>query len=139
MADVFSKKERSRIMSLIRAKNTKLETDFLKKLSAKLYPKGIRYRKHFAKLAGKPDVVFNGMKIAVFIDGDFWHGKDFTKRGRKYAPYWKKKIAGNMARDAKHTATLKKMGYKVLRFWGSDIKRKPEVAVRRIEQVIHQR
>lgn len=137
MTDVFSKEERSRIMSRIRAKNTKLETDFLKRLSAKLYPKGIRYRKHYSKLAGKPDVVFIKSKVAVFIDGEFWHGKDYKKLSRSYSPYWKNKIKNNMERDLKHKTKLKKMGYRVLRFWGNEVKKNPDTVVRKIEQVVH--
>lgn len=134
MTDVFSKNERSRIMSLIKAKNTKLETDFLKELSAKFYPRGIRYRKHYAKLAGKPDIVFVSQKLAIFIDSDFWHGRKFLRLKKRLPKrYWLAKITANIRRDKKVTANLRKSGWQVLRFWGSDLKKDCNKAIARIE------
>ena len=95
MTDVFSKNERSRIMSLIRSKNTKPELLFFKLLSSTLYPQGFRYRKHYNKLPGNPDIVFIKRKIAIFIDGDFWHGYKFkVQKQRLPETYWIDKIKG---------------------------------------------
>lgn len=135
MADVFSKKKRSEIMSKIRSKNTKLETSFCKLVSKKLYPQGYRYRRNYRKLPGCPDIVFLKHKIAVFIDGDFWHGYKFNgAKSRLPKKYWISKIAGNVARDKKMTKKLKKRGWQVLRIWEHEIKNKPEFAIGKIEK-----
>src|SRR3989337_3056602 len=102
MADVFTKEKRSEIMARIRSKNTALEASFTKKLSKVVYPAGYRYRKHDSKLAGKPDIVFPGPRVAVFIDGCFWHGCPVhgadVFRGPN-AEKWRDKLAANKARD----------------------------------------
>jgi DNA mismatch endonuclease (patch repair protein) len=137
MADVFTKKKRSEIMSRIRGKNTKLESDFLKKLSAVSHAKGYRYRKHYAKLPGKPDIAFPGRKIAVFIDGCFWHGcKKHSRVPLSNVPYWSEKIGRNRARDVKNTKILKKEGWTVLRFWEHDVKKQPETAIKKILKTV---
>lgn len=120
-------------MANIKAKNTTLEINFCKKLSAKIYPRGYRYRKHYKNCLGTPDIAFPREKLVIFLDGDFWHGKNYKAKSKKYAPYWKEKIGGNMRRDAKYNRKLKTAGFKVLRFWESDLKRSPEKAIRKIE------
>lgn len=137
--DVFSKKKRSEIMSKIRSKDTKLEKDFLKLISSALYPKGMRYRKHYAKLPGKPDVAFVNKKVAVFIDGDFWHGYKFTaQKQRLPKKYWIKKIENNIARDRKINRELKKAGWKVVRIWEHEIKKDAAKAVLKIEKALQE-
>ncbi|MDR6515851.1 very short patch repair endonuclease [Chryseobacterium camelliae] len=113
--------ERSKIMSKIRSKNTKPEILFRKGL----YSTGIRYRLNVAKLPGKPDLVIQKYKIAIFIDGDFWHGYKWEEkklRIKSNADYWLKKIEGNMQRDINNNSALEKNGYKVFRFWEHQIK-----------------
>lgn len=125
-------------MSRIRGKNTKLESDFLKELSAELYPKGYRYRKHYSKLAGRPDVVFVRHKIAVFIDSDFWHGRNFSSlKKRLPKKYWVSKISTNIDRDKKVATNLRKSGWTVLRFWGSDLKKNSRIAIKKIGKVLN--
>lgn len=137
MADVFLKSERSRIMSLIRSKNTRIEKDFCKLLSSALYKKGIRYRKHYKKLPGKPDIAFVGKKIAVFIDGDFWHGYKFKiQKQRLPRKYWVKKIENNISRDRQVDRELRRMDWQVLRVWEHEIKLKPERTIRKIAKMI---
>ena len=140
MTDIFSTSERSRIMGLIRSKNTKVEKDFLKLVSSALYPKGIRYRKHYAKLLGRPDIVFVSRKVAIFIDGDFWHGYKFkTQKQRLPKKYWVKKIENNIMRDRKVNRELKKSGWRVLRFWEHSIKTNAGEIVRVIERNLDDR
>lgn len=130
MADVFTKKKRSEIMSLIRAKNTGIE----KKAFAHLRKRKVYFRQHYAKAAGKPDISVPSKKIAVFIDGDFWHGYGFAKwRRRIPKEYWREKIASNIARDAKNRRALRRQGWKVMRVWGHEIARRPEKALAKIE------
>lgn len=124
-------------MSKIRSKDTKLEKDFLKLVSYVLYPRGMRYRKHYAKLLGKPDIVFVSKKVAVFIDGDFWHGYKFTaQKQRLPKKYWIKKIESNIARDRKINRELKKAGWTVVRVWEHEIKKDATKAVLKIEKAL---
>jgi DNA mismatch endonuclease Vsr len=133
MADVFTEKKRSEIMSRIRSKDTKLETDFFKLIRRTLYLKGLKYRKHYKKLSGKPDIAFVKKKVAVFIDGDFWHGYNFGKvKNRLPQKYWRGKIENNIKRDKRINRTLKKEGWIVIRIWGHEIKKRPAKALNRI-------
>lgn len=137
MADKFSKEKRSWIMSRIKSSNTKLETVFLKHLSSSLYPKGYRYRKHYSRLPGKPDIVFVKQKLAIFLDGDFWHGYNLKKLGKQVPKkYWRAKLERNIMRDKKNNAQLRRMGWRVLRFWEHQIKKDPQKAVIKIEKTL---
>ena len=130
--DIFSKKKRSEIMSKIRSKDTKVEVEFRKKLSAEIWPKGYRYRKHYKKVPGSPDIAFPKYKLAIFIDGGFWHGYGFDKRKKKLPKFWRDKIERNMARDKQNMKDLRKMGWKTLRFWEHDVKKNHKKIVTRI-------
>ena len=110
-----------------RKKDTKPEVA-LRKI---LWARGYRYRKTVTSLPGRPDIVFAGAKVAVFCDGDFWHGRDWRKRRRKLLrghnpDYWVAKIKRNMERDRGTTRVLEEAGWQVLRFWESDILSNPE-------------
>lgn len=137
MADVFTKKKRSEIMSRILSKDTKLERDFLKQLSLISHATGYRYRKHYTKLPGKPDVAFPSKKIAVFIDGCFWHGCSLHSRTPlSNSDYWKRKIAKNRARDRQVTKVCKKSGWQVIRLWEHAVKKRPAHAVEKIMKAL---
>ncbi|HEY0479355.1 MAG TPA: very short patch repair endonuclease [Kofleriaceae bacterium] len=95
-------------------------------LRRELWRLGLRYRLDARELPGRPDIVFAGARIAVFCDGDFWHGRDLEARlakleGGHNAPYWTAKIAGNVARDRRNEEQLAAAGWHVMRFWESDI------------------
>lgn len=115
-----------RIMSAIRSKDTKPEMA----LRRALWKRGMRYRVNDRKLPGKPDIVFSKAKIVVFCDGDYWHGHNWALRGyasleeelEQYGEYWQKKIRRNVERDALNNHLLSEAGWKVMRFWGSEIK-----------------
>lgn len=122
MPDMFSPKKRSEIMSRIRSKETEAERIAFKYLRQnKIY-----FQKHYARVAGKPDIALPRKKKAVFIDGDFWHGRDYERivASRPEGDYWPAKIAYNMERDAKNRAQLEADGWQLLAIWESDIKRK---------------
>ncbi len=122
-------------MSRIRSRNTKVEVGFFKLLSSALYPKGYRYRKHYSRLPGKPDVVFVGQKVAVFLDGDFWHGYNLKRLGKRVPKrYWLAKIERNILRDKKINSQLRKDGWIVLRFWEHKLKQNPKLAIQKIKQ-----
>src|ERR1039458_8764852 len=97
--DIFSKKKRSEIMSLIRSTNTKPEIAFRRLVSSTTYPLGYRYRLHYKGLPGKPDVVFVAKKVAFFVDGAFWHGYKLKQGQKLPRKYWLPKIKRNMQRD----------------------------------------
>lgn len=93
-----------------------------------LWALGLRYRVDVGDLPGRPDVVFRGARVAVFCDGDYWHGRDLAQRLRKLArghnaAYWVAKIQTNVARDRRHDTELARAGWTVQRFWESEIRR----------------
>ncbi len=119
MVDVLTKKQRSYNMSMIRGRNTKPEIS-LRKL---LFSKGIRgYR--LSGAPGKPDIIFPKYKIAIFIDGCFWHKcpRHFIEPATR-KEFWAKKIEGNVKRDIEINRILKEEGWTVLRFWEHEIEK----------------
>lgn len=133
--DIFNPEKRSEIMRKIGPKNSKAEVLFRKKLFAL----GLRYRLHAKELPGKPDIVFRPFKSIVFIDGDWWHGRNYKKEYSKYPEFWQKKIKGNIERDKKVTKELKSLGWKVFRFWQKDIEKEPDKYVNEVYVYIRQR
>jgi DNA mismatch endonuclease (patch repair protein) len=139
MADIFTKEKRSEIMSLIRSTNTKPELALRKLVSANVYPHGYRYKIHYKKLPGRPDIVFVGRKIAIFMDGTFWHGHTIAKiQTRPTDDFWRKKIENNMARDKRVNYRLKKLGWKIIRIWEHDLKKSPQKVLTRIMRALEQ-
>lgn len=125
-------------MSRIRAE-TKLESDFLKKLSPIVYPIGYRYKKHYGKLPGRPDIVFPKQRLAIFLDGSFWHGKDLKQlKEKRIDPFWIHKIEENRKRDQKQKSLLKKKDWTVLRFWEEEIKGNPDKVIAKIVSTLKQ-
>ena len=130
----------SRIMSCIHSKNTRPEI-LLGKL---LWRQGIRYRKHY-EIAGRPDFVVVSRRVAIFVDGDFWHGHNWKLRGFKnlkaelasYKKFWANKIRNNIKRDKNANKLLRKDGWRVLRFWESELKRRPDKIIKKI-LLVHQ-
>lgn len=106
-------------MSRVKGKDTSLE----KVVRAELHKRGLRFRKHLRSLPGKPDIVFPKSRVAVFIDGDFWHGYRFSLWIHKIPDFWKIKIGKNRKRDQKNFKKLRKAGWKVIRIWQHEIKR----------------
>ncbi len=122
-------------MSRIRAKNTGIE----KTVFSYLRKEKIYFQRHYDKIAGKPDIALPSKKLAVFINGDFWHGYRFFEwKERIPQEYWRSKIENNIARDQKNYRKLRRMGWKVLRIWGHDIRKKPEESCRKICEFLRQ-
>lgn len=120
-----------------RGASRKTDTRCEVKLRSALFRIGARFRKNVAALPGRPDIVFPRARLAVFCDGDFWHGKGWRTRRRRLAEganaaYWIAKIEANKARDRRHTAALRAAGWTVLRFWESRIHASPELVARDI-------
>ncbi|MCI2068488.1 MAG: very short patch repair endonuclease [Bacilli bacterium] len=115
-----SKEQISAEMALIRGKNTNPEL----KLRKALFSRGLRYRVNYGKILGHPDIAFPKEKIVIFVDGDFWHGRDWENRKKdikSHRSYWLKKIETNMKRDNEYTLKLQQEGYLVIRLWENDI------------------
>ena len=134
--DPFTVSERSAVMKKVKGKNTAPEVALRKVLWAK----GNRYRLHAGNLAGKPDIVFGKQKIAIFVDGEFWHGKKLSSgRLAEMKPYWRKKIARNMARDAANNKNLVESGWRVVRVGEKSIKRDVHGIASLLDQLIQDR
>lgn len=133
MTDVLTPAQRKLNMSRIRTKNTGPETKIRKMLSAG----SIRgYRLHY-NLIGKPDIVFTKKKIAIFIDGCFWHRcpVDFQEPETR-KEFWMKKILSNVERDKKVNKKLKDDGWTVLRFWEHEVRKNPDNVVKKITDTL---
>jgi DNA mismatch endonuclease (patch repair protein) len=90
-----------------------------------------------SKLFGRPDFVFSRAKVAVFVDGDFWHGNPKTRRTPKSnEDYWTKKISNNKRRDRRVTRTLKGMGWRVFRVWESDLRSDTEAVMAKLRLLV---
>jgi DNA mismatch endonuclease, patch repair protein len=133
MVDKFDKETRSRIMSRIRSEDTTIEVNFRKALWAE----GLHYRTHYKTSVGKPDIVFPGKKVVIFVDGDFWHGYNWKKLG-KVPPrgFWQEKIERNMARDKMQTRQLRRDGWTVLRFWEHELKENMDSCVKKVNKTL---
>ncbi len=134
--DTLSEKQRKYNMSRIRAADTKPEV-LLRKA---LWKKGLRYRKNYRILPGKPDIVLTRQKIAIFVDGDFWHARGHQNNpGEQVASnkdFWQKKLARNVKRDREVNDQLTEEGWLVLRFWEKDILKSLEKCIAEIEKYI---
>jgi DNA (cytosine-5)-methyltransferase 1 len=136
--DVLTKEQRRRNMQAIHSKNTRIEVI----LGKSLFALGLRYRKNNKTIFGKPDLTFKQLKIAVFVDSEYFHGKDWEKekyRIKTNRSFWWTKIERNIERDIAVNDKLTKDGWKVIRFWGKDIEKNLRTCTRIIEQVIIQR
>ncbi len=112
--------KRSALMSKIKGKNTKPEIALRKALWAL----GVRYRLNYKKLPGCPDIVIHKYKLAIFVDGEFWHGYNWEEKRPKIKTnreYWIPKIEKNMQRDKETNDSLQLLGYKVIRFWDFEV------------------
>lgn len=129
--------EIARNMSAIRSTENQTEVA----LRSALHRAGLRFRKYATDLPGKPDIVFRGSKVAVFVDGDFWHARVLRESGMRALrrrvegrnrEYWLSKFQRRVARDDEVNASLRREGWRVLRFWESELKASPEKAVAKI-------
>lgn len=127
--------------SLVKQKNRAKDTQHEIVLRRELFRLGLRFRKNVGSLPGKPDVVFAGPHVAVFCDGDFWHGRHWNRLRRKLAQghnasYWEAKIQANIQRDRRNTRVLKNAGWLVIRLWETDVRKDPIAAARKIASVL---
>ncbi len=140
MADVLSAEQRKKNMQNIRGKDTRIE----KVLRKALWNKGYRYRKNYASLPGKPDIVLTRYKIAIFCDGEFFHGKDWEKLKSKMknsnnGDFWINKIETNIHRDREIDKELTALGWHVIRFWGKEILKNTDECVKVVDEYVFDR
>ena len=120
--DRISPEQRHKNMKAIRNKDSEIEI----LLRKELWNRGLRYRKNVKNVFGHPDIVFIGKKTAIFCDSEFWHGYDWNNQKntiKSHKEFWIPKIERNIQRDIEVNTELKKAGWKVIRFWGKDIKK----------------
>lgn len=132
LADIFTKKKRSEIMSKIRSRNTVPE-----KLMVKLLKRNIlgNFRRG-DKIFGRPDFILPQKKIALFVDGKFWHGYKYEQTKDRLMPYWRKKISDNIKRDKRVNNTLKREGWKVIRLWDFQVIKDPKACLEKIGKAV---
>ena len=127
--------QRSKIMRAIRSTNTKDEV----RLAKALWHLGYRYRKNNRKIFGTPDLTFKKLKIAIFVDSEFFHGKDWENQKTRFKTneeFWQKKIERNMQRDIEVNKYLMEQGWTVIRFWSAEIKNNLEDCIAKIQTEI---
>jgi len=128
MTDNLTPEQRSYCMSRIRGKDTGLE----RRLRSELETLGLQFETYVKSLPGKPDIVFPNDRIAVFVDGDFWHGYRFPAWEHTLSAFWRKKIGKTRQRDQQNFRRLRKMGWQIIRIWQHELKKDPGACVARI-------
>ncbi|MDD3309518.1 MAG: DNA mismatch endonuclease Vsr [Dysgonamonadaceae bacterium] len=136
--DNLTKEQRRKNMQAIKSSGSKIES----RLAKTLFAKGYRYRKNDKTVYGHPDLTFKKWKIAIFVDGEFWHGKDWEIHKYDHKTnkeFWYNKIERNIERDREVNEKLIKEGWIVLRFWGNDINENILLCLTQIENCIKER
>ncbi|GGH18081.1 very short patch repair endonuclease [Sphingobacterium alkalisoli] len=137
-AGFYTSTQRSYTMSRIKSKNSKPEL-LLRKA---LWAKNIRFRLHDKSLHGRPDIVIKKYKLAIFVDGEFWHGFDWKKNRERIKSnrlFWIPKIERNMQKDERTNRALRDMGYTVFRFWSQDVLKSLPKVLNQIELFLETR
>jgi len=126
-----TKEQISYNMSRVKSSGTKIE----KVLGSALWKAGIRYRKQYQKIPGRPDFALPGDRIAIFCDSSFWHGRGWPESAKELKTnrdFWIAKIEGNISRDREVNAQLTDMGWLVVRFWDFEILKKTSICVQKV-------
>lgn len=127
--------EVSKRMKALSHKKSKIESV----LAKALWHRGYRYRLNYKKLPGSPDIALTKYRIAIFVDGEFWHGKDFEKSKEKLKnnrAYWIEKIEENIQRDIRNDNLLRQMDWTSLHFWSNDVKKYLDDCLDEIEETV---
>ena len=128
----MSVETRSSVMARIRGSNTGPERCLQELLTAR----GMEFEMHARDLPGRPDFVFREKKVAVFVDGDFWHGWRFPAWRHKLSEHWENKIESNRRRDARNQGGLRRSGWKVVRIWEHQLETDANACVERVLNVV---
>jgi DNA mismatch endonuclease (patch repair protein) len=136
MTDTRTREQRRQIMRAVRSKDTSAELA----LRQALYAAGIRgWRCHYRRAAGTPDLAWPVLRVAVFVDGAFWHGHPSRHRPGRSGKYWYEKIAATVQRDRQTDRMLEAQGWTVLRFWDFEIGRNPSDVVASVATTLSDR
>lgn len=136
MADTRTPEQRKRIMAAIRSKDTGPEL----RLRRALFGAGVRgWRCHYCRAPGNPDLAWPGLRVAVFVDGAFWHGHPSRHKPGRSGAYWDSKIARNIARDRAADAALTGAGWTVVRVWDFEVRRDLPAALSRVIAALRSR
>lgn len=133
--DKHTKEQRRKNMQAVRSKGSKIENA----LGKALWARGFRYRRNNRTVFGKPDFTFKSKRIAIFVDSEFWHGKDWEVRKHDFKSnldFWHTKIERNIQRDQEVNSKLASDGWIVVRFWGKDIKSNLSSCVEKIVELL---
>lgn len=133
--DIMSPETRSSVMSRIRGRDTGPE----KAMEAALRETDLEFDMHARDLPGRPDFVIRSARIAVFVDGDFWHGYRFAQWRLKLSEKWEAKIAATRSRDRRNSAALRRNGWTVVRLWEHEVAASPARCLRRITRLVAMR
>lgn len=132
--DVHNAEQRSKNMAAIKSTGTKAEV----LLGKAMWSIGLRYRKNNKTVFGKPDFTFKKQKIAIFVDSEFFHGKDWEtkKKPQNNADFWEKKISRNIVRDEEVNKYLTENGWIVIRFWSNQVAKNLDKCIKIIQSKI---
>jgi DNA mismatch endonuclease (patch repair protein) len=128
----MTREQRSRAMKRVKLRNGPLEMSLRRSLTKR----GLRYRCNVRSLPGSPDIVFSKEQVAIFVDGDFWHGWRLPVWEHKLTPFWREKLYSNRARDLRNFRRLRVRGWHVVRLWQHDISCDMESCITRIEAAL---
>jgi DNA mismatch endonuclease, patch repair protein len=135
VADVFTKSKRSEVMSRVRSRGNKVTELALIALFRAHHITG--WRRHQA-IFGKPDFIFRQRKLAVFVDGCFWHGcPTHATKPKNNRVFWQRKLFANKCRDELVTRTLRSAGWRVIRIWQCSLRKRPQSCLRRILRALN--
>ena len=132
MPDHMTPEQRSRAMKRVKLRNGSLERIVQQELKARR----LKFRRHVRSLPGNPDIVFYGSKVALFIDGDFWHGWRLPAWEHKLSPFWRDKLRTNRERDRRNFNKLRSSGWKVIRLWQHQIASNLEGSIAKVTGTI---
>ena len=133
MPDHMTPEQRSRTMKRVKLKNGSLERVVHQELKARC----LKFRRHVRSLPGSPDIVFNDSRVAIFVDGDFWHGWRLPTWERILSQFWREKLRANRNRDQRNFRKLRSLGWQVVRIWQHQLVRSKEGCIERIMKTLH--
>ena len=131
----MTREQRSNAMKRVKLKNGSLE----KLIQRELRLHGLRFSRHVRKLPGRPDIVFPCERVAVFVDGNFWHGWRLPAWEHKLSSFWRDKLRANRARDLRNFCRLRRLGWRVVRLWQHQLTSNLNDCVRRVEAALRER
>ena len=136
MTDTRTPEQRKRIMAAVRSKDTSPEV----RLRRALFQAGVRgWRCHYKRAPGQPDLAWPSLRVALFVDGAFWHGHPSRHKPGRSGAYWDIKIAGNVDRDRRTDEALRAAGWSVIRIWDFDVRRDLAGVVARVTSTLAER